>query len=141
MSGPSGERPTIAAGDTAPGGVLGTPGFMAPEQAQGLVHLVDARTDVFSLGAILRTISGRRTARALAAIVGKACAPDPADRYGGAAELAMEVTRYLDGQPVLAHRETVLERAGRLYTRYQTPIILVLAYLAMRLLFLAVRHR
>ncbi len=114
---------------------------MAPEQAQGEVHLVDARTDVYALGAILRVVLGTAAAPAIKAIAARACAVEPADRYSSAAEVAAEVTRYLDGQPVLAHRETLLERVGRLYTRYQTPIILILSYLAMRLLFLAVRRR
>jgi hypothetical protein len=40
---------------------------------------------------------------------------------------------------VSAHRETVSERLDRLYRRYQTPILLVVAYLTMRLLFLVLR--
>jgi eukaryotic-like serine/threonine-protein kinase len=140
-SGVSEKQVAMAEGDTAPGSVLGTPGFMAPEQAQGEVHLVDARTDIYALGAILKTVLGDKAPRPLSAVAAKACAPEPAHRYGSAAEFAAEVTRYLDGQPVLAHRETLLERAGRLYARYQTPIILVLTYLAMRLLFLVVRRR
>jgi hypothetical protein len=40
---------------------------------------------------------------------------------------------------VLAHRETLGERAGRLFRRYQTAIILILTYLTIRLLFLAMR--
>ena len=43
------------------------------------------------------------------------------------------------GEPVQAHRETVAERAARLFRRYQTAIILVLTYLAIRFLFLALR--
>lgn len=126
---------------TAAGTVLGTPGFMAPEQAQGAVDQVDARSDVFSLGAVLRSLSGPAIPRPLASVIARATAPDPGGRYAGAAELAADVARFLDGVPVLAHRETVAERLGRLYLRYQTPIILVLSYLAMRLLFLAWRGR
>jgi serine/threonine-protein kinase len=128
-------------GDTAPGTVMGTPGFMAPEQAQGDLGRLDARSDVYALGAILRTVArpGAAGSRVLGSICAKACAVDPSDRYPSAAELAAEVTRYLDGQPVLAHRETAFERAARIYSRYQTPIILILTYLTMRLLFLAAR--
>jgi serine/threonine protein kinase len=125
---------------TAAGTVLGTPGFMAPEQAQGEVSSVNQRTDVYALGAILRAVAGPgKVPRSLTSLWSKACAPDPAQRYASAEELAGEIARFLDGRPVLAHRETIPERLGRLYTRYQTPIILVLTYLAMRLLFLATR--
>jgi hypothetical protein len=53
--------------------------------------------------------------------------------------LAEDITRFLDGEPVLAHRETFGERAGRLFRKYQTAIILVLTYLVIRFLFLATR--
>lgn len=130
-------------GDTAPGTVLGTPGFMAPEQAQGWPHLVDARSDVFALGAILRALAGVAAPggapRPLASIWARACAAEPADRYRSAAALAEDITRYLDGEPVRAHRETVGERAGRVFRKYQTAIVLVLTYLVIRFVFLAAR--
>lgn len=126
---------------TAAGTVLGTPGFMAPEQAQGAVDQVDARSDVFSLGAVLKAIAGAPLPRPLGSVITRATAPDREQRYPSAADLAAEVARFLDGAQVLAHRETVAERFGRLYLKYQTPIILVLSYLAMRLLFLAWRGR
>ncbi|HEX5723908.1 MAG TPA: serine/threonine-protein kinase [Longimicrobiaceae bacterium] len=128
---------TIHAGETAHGTVLGTPGFMAPEQARGEVHRVDERTDVFALGAILRGLmAGEPHGRALAAVAAKAAAPEPEARYAAVADLAADVQRWLDGEPVSAHRESVAERAGRLYRRYQTPVLLVLAYLLMRVLLL-----
>ena len=130
--------------DTSPGTILGTPGFMAPEQAQSWLDLVSPRTDVYALGAILRhlvglTASGGGVPRPLASIWNKAMRVDAAERYPAATDLAAEVTRFLDGAPVEAHRETLGERAGRLFRRYQTAIILVLTYLAIRLLFLALR--
>jgi len=45
---------------TAVGIVMGTPGYMAPEQARGLGDQIDARSDLFAVGAVLfRAISGR----------------------------------------------------------------------------------
>ncbi len=129
---------------TAPGTVLGTPGFMAPEQAQGQPGLVDARTDVYGLGAILRAViaaepGGQSAPRPLAAIWARALSPTPAARYPSAADLGADITRFLDAQPVTAYREPFHERAGRVFRKYQTAIILVLTYLAVRLLFLAMR--
>jgi eukaryotic-like serine/threonine-protein kinase len=140
----AGPGPTEArdarSGDTAPGTVLGTPGFMAPEQAQGQVHLVDRRTDIFALGAMLRVLAaGWHPPRRLAAIWSRASAADPVARYQTTEELADDITRYLDGRPIRAHHESLGERVARVYAKYQTAIILVLAYLAMRLLFLAAR--
>jgi hypothetical protein len=48
------------------------------------------------------------------------------------ASLAADVRRFVDGAAVTAHRESVLERAGRVGRTYRTPIALVLAYLVMR---------
>lgn len=124
---------------TGAGAIMGTPGFMSPEQARGDSATVDPRSDVFSLGRVLAGLAGDRPPAALASIARKAASFDPADRYPGVAELAADVTRYLDALPVMAHRETLWERGGRLYQKYQTAILLVLAYLLMRLLFLVGR--
>jgi serine/threonine protein kinase len=123
-----------------PGAVLGTPGFMAPEQAAGAGHLVDQRSDVYALGAILRSLADTDEApRPLRSIWARAMATDMAARYAGVVELGADITRFLDGEPVRAHRETLVERLGRWYTRYQTAILLITAYLTLRLLFLAFR--
>ena len=130
--------------DTSPGTVLGTPGFMAPEQAQGWMHRVGPRSDVFALGAILRFLAtssrpGTAVPRPVASIWSKAMQAEPEARYESAAALGAEIARYLDGLPVAAHRESIPERAGRVFRRYQTAVILVLTYLSIRLLFLALR--
>jgi serine/threonine protein kinase len=141
---PAAEPPQGRPDDTAPGTVLGTPGFMAPEQALGAIHLVDERTDIFALGAILRAVvnavpGGDSAPRPLVAIWERAMGAEPAARYPTVRELSAELTRFLDGLPVQAYREPVLERIARLYGKYQTPILLVFAYLVMRLLFLVLR--
>jgi eukaryotic-like serine/threonine-protein kinase len=129
---------------TGPGTVLGTPGFMAPEQSGGGFGLVGPATDVFALGIILRGLVQAagppdRSLRPLASIWTKATQAHPDQRYPSAAELGDEVARFLDGQPVQAHRESAAERLGRWYRRYQTPIVLILTYLSIRLLFLLLR--
>jgi eukaryotic-like serine/threonine-protein kinase len=136
------DRPIASAvGETSPGTILGTPGFMAPEQATGAVDRVDGRSDVYSLGAVLKQLIDVEAPRPLEAICARACAQLPEQRYRDVAALADDVTRFLDGLPVQAHRESLPERLKRAYLKYQTPIILVLSYLAMRTLFLLWRDR
>ena len=66
---------------------------------------------------------------------------DPPDRYASVQELAADVSSYLDGLPVRAYRENLLERAERLFSRYRVAILLIAAYLFMRLvLLLVLRH-
>jgi hypothetical protein len=61
---------------------------------------------------------------------------EPGHRYASVTDLAADVSRYLDGQPVLAYPEGMLERAARFYRRYQVAILLIAAYLFMRAVFL-----
>ena len=136
---------------TGQGRVLGTLGYMSPEQARGS-NEVDHRTDIFSLGAMLAfMLAGSASGevptatcvepRPLRAICEKAMAADPNGRYQSAGEMAADTVRYLNGEPVLAYPENLLERMGRIYARHRTAIVLVAAYLLMRVLFiLFARH-
>jgi serine/threonine protein kinase len=117
--------------------VLGTHGYMAPEQARGDLARLDERADVYSLGAILQTLLGgeeRAVPRPLRSVCARAMATEPRDRYRSAAELGEEIARYRAGHAVRAHRETVWERGRRVAKRYQMPILLVLTYMIMRAL-------
>lgn len=124
---------------TADGVVVGTPGFMAPEQAAGGAATADTRADTYGLGAILRHLSnanGANVPRSLASIIERATARNPAERYGSVSALADDVRHFLDGERVVAHREGVLERVARLYKRNQALILLLLAYAIVRVILL-----
>jgi serine/threonine protein kinase len=156
--------------DTAAGTVMGTPAYMAPEQARAETERVDARSDVWALGALLYFVlaghepfQGASTGAVLRAvteaepapleavrppvpaplrsIVARALRKSPPDRYPSAREMADDVGRFLDGLAVAAHRETALETGARLARRYQVVLLLLLAYLAMRVVVLAFFRR
>jgi serine/threonine protein kinase len=139
---------------TSPGVALGTPGYMAPERSLGAP--ADERSDVFALGAILRFLLtgspktaatatgggvGGSVPKPLLAICAKATAEDPERRYGGAVGLAADLARYTAGSQVEAFPEGLARRAGRLARRHAAPLLLLLAYLLMRVvLLLFARH-
>jgi eukaryotic-like serine/threonine-protein kinase len=133
-----------------PEGHAGTPGFMAPEQRGGATALGPA-ADIYALGALLFWLltaaappDGREAIAAelrravggpgvrLRAIVSKCLAADAGDRYPDAAALAGDLARYRADLSVIAHRDTWIERAIRMFATYRTFILLVLAYLVMR---------
>jgi serine/threonine protein kinase len=141
--------------DTAPGAAVGTPGYMAPEQLAGGSSAIDERADVFGLGGILCFLltgdhppaglpSGTRwlaVPAPLRAICERARAAAPDMRYCSVSDLAADVANYLDALPVTAHREDLFERGRRLAARHRTALLLILAYLVMRVTLLVATGR
>ena len=117
-----------------PGVVLGTRGFMSPEQEAGGEAGVDERADVYALGAVLDVMLGDDAAPPLRSIVRCAMEAGRTRRYESVAALGDDVRRFRAGDAVRAHRESALERAARFARKYQVPILLVLAYIVMRAL-------
>jgi serine/threonine-protein kinase len=137
-----------ATGQTREGSVLGTPGYMSPEQAGGRLEELGPASDVYSLGATLYTLltgqppfSSKDTGSilqkvqkgdfppprqvrrgvpaALEAICLKAMALKPEDRYASPKKLAEDVEHWLADEPVGAWREPLVVRARRRAKRHR----------------------
>jgi serine/threonine-protein kinase len=136
-------RTLPAAIQTEVGRMLGTPGFMSPEQSAGRWDQLTPASDIYSLGAVLFSIltgrppadsplnadTGKRIGprklkpavpAALDAVCVKALAHDPNDRYASATDLAADVERWLADEPVTAWKEPWPTRCGRWVRRHRS---------------------
>jgi tetratricopeptide (TPR) repeat protein len=147
---------------TRAGELLGTVRYMSPEQASGASHLVDHRTDIYSLAAtlyelltlrpvfegtdrqqVIRQIESseprapRSLNRAISVdletILIKALAKSRDDRYRSAGDLAADLRRVLEGRPAQARRLTVLDRAARYAVRHSRRVLIGTAALTIAL--------
>jgi len=131
-------RRQSAAEETLDGTVIGTRHYMAPEQARGEIEQLDERTDIYALGAVLFFLlkDQSKISKAARGICAKAMAEAKESRYSSASELSADVGRLLDAEPVSAYRESAVERVSRWVNKNRFLVLLVLAYLLMRIFFI-----
>ncbi len=122
---------------------VGTPGFIAPEQTASGGSVVGPPADVYALGALLRWLFAAkpRLPRRLRAIIGKCLAPEAFDRYPDARALAADLARFRADQAVEALPENVFDWALRFGAAHLTFILLLTAYLVMRVVVAYIQAR
>jgi serine/threonine protein kinase len=123
-------------GRTLHGAVLGTPGYMAPEQEHGQIESIDQRADVYGLGVLLSMLLPVGCPKAIHAVANKARSANAADRYFAVAEMGRDVSCFLDGERVNAFPEGPWDTGRRLIKRHRTFVILITTYLVVRLVLL-----
>ena len=145
---------------TPAGSALGTPSYMAPEQARGNATEIGPAADIHALGAILyETLTGRPpfgaesapetlqqvvslepvppshlnavVPRDLETICLKCLQKQPQRRYSSAAALAEDLSRFQQGRPILARRVSRSERLLRWIRRNPTSASLIFAVFAL----------
>jgi len=153
-------------GLTLSGARLGTPSYMAPEQATGGAHTIGPSADIYSLGAVLyELLTGRppfrgetaaetelqvicqepvppsrlnsKVPRDLETICLKCLRKDPERRYVTAAALAEDLHRFERGEPIAARRAGLLERTGKWVRRHPTQSALLVASLLFAVMLVA----
>ena len=149
------------------GVVVGTPAYMSPEQAKGEKDKLDASTDIYSIGATLYEIvtgrppfQGASTTEILMKVVDqdpvvprkidptlppdlqtiilKCLEKNPEKRYKSARSLSDDLSRFLDGDPILAKRTTRVYRFNKKIKKYPIISALIAAAIVAVIIFAAI---
>jgi eukaryotic-like serine/threonine-protein kinase len=158
-------------GLTETGVIMGTPSYMAPEQARGDLHKLDRRADVYSLGATFYELLSEKPPfegsnfetltkvvnqepeplrklvpsipRDLETITMKCLEKDPNRRYDSAKALADELQRYLEGEPILAQQSSLFYRIAKQVKKHRATytIASIALVIVLVLMGVAIRER